>query len=269
MVVRYRATLAYDGSAYAGFQRQAEGRRTIQGEVERAIAQVTGQQVTVIGAGRTDTGVHAEGQVIAFDVAWQRDDETLLKALNATLPDDIALQDIRQHEGFHPRFDAVARIYRYTLVQTSQRQPLMRHRGWHIYGELDVGAVRQASSLLMGRHDFAAFGHAPQGDNTVREVLRSEWKTEETQTGVLHVYHVEANAFLQHMVRRIVGVLVEVGRGRLSLDAFREALTSGVMVNGVTLAPPQGLVLESVRYPSDEELQARRGRRPSEGFEDV
>lgn len=268
-MARYRATLAYDGSAYVGFQRQAEGRRTIQGEVERAIAQVTGQQVTVVGAGRTDTGVHAEGQVIAFDVPWRRDDETLLKALNATLPDDIALQDIRQHEGFHPRFDAVARIYRYTLVQTPQRQPLMRHRAWHIFGELDVAPVRQACALLVGWHDFAAFGHAPQGDNTVREVLRSEWFTQEMPTGILYVYHIEANAFLQHMVRRIVGVLVEVGRGRLSLDRFREALVSGVMVNGVTLAPPQGLVLESVRYPSDEELQERRGRRPSEGFEDV
>jgi tRNA pseudouridine38-40 synthase len=269
VVARYRATLAYDGSAYVGFQRQAEGRRTIQGEVERAIAQVTGQQVTVIGAGRTDTGVHAEGQVIAFDVSWRRDDETLLKALNATLPDDIALQDIRQHEGFHPRFDAVARIYRYTLVQAPQRQPLMRHRAWHIFGDLDVGSVREACVLLVGVHDFAAFGHAPQGDNTVREVLRSEWETDDTHTSVLHVYHIEANAFLQHMVRRIVGVLVEVGRGRLSLDAFRKALTSGAMVNGVTLAPPHGLVLESVRYPLDEELQERRGRRPSEGFEDV
>ncbi len=269
MVVRYRAMLAYDGSAYVGFQRQAAGRRTIQGEVEAAIAQVTGQQVTVVGAGRTDTGVHAEGQVIAFDVEWRRDDETLLKALNATLPDDIALQDIRQHEGFHPRFDAVARIYRYTLVQTQQRQPLMRHRAWHIFGEMDVAAVWQACALLVGVHDFAAFGHAPQGDNTVREVLRSEWVTQAASYGKCHIYRIEANAFLQHMVRRVVGVLVEVGRGRLSLDHFQRALRSGVMVNGVTLAPPHGLVLESVRYPDDEELQARRGRRPSEGFEDV
>lgn len=269
MVARYRATLAYDGSVYVGFQRQAGDLRTIQGEVERAIAQVTGQQVTVIGAGRTDTGVHAEGQVIAFDVEWRRDDETLMRALNATLPEDIALQDIRQHEGFHPRFDAATRIYRYTLVSAAQRQPLLRKGAWRLMGALDDDAIQDACKLLLGKHDFGAFGHAPQGDNTVREVYRSEWVTDAMPYGKRHVYHVEANAFLQHMVRRIVGMLVEVGRGRMSLATFHDALTSGVMVNGVTLAPPQGLVLESVRYPSDEELQERRGRRPSEGFEDV
>jgi tRNA pseudouridine38-40 synthase len=269
MVARYRATLAYDGSIYVGFQRQAGGLRTIQGEVESAIAQVTGQQVTVVGAGRTDTGVHAEGQVIAFDVEWRRDDKTLMRALNATLPEDIALQDIRQHEGFHPRFDAVARIYRYTLVSAAQRQPLLRKGAWRLTGALDDRAIRDACECLLGRHDFGAFGHAPQGDNTVREVYRSEWVTQAMPHGKHHVYHIEANAFLQHMVRRIVGMLVEVGRGRMSVAIFQDALANGVMVNGVTLAPPQGLVLESVRYPSDEELQERRGRRPSEGFEDV
>jgi tRNA pseudouridine38-40 synthase len=269
MVTRYRATLAYDGSAYVGFQRQAGGRRTIQGELERAIALVTGQRVTVIGAGRTDTGVHAEGQVIAFDVGWQRDDETLMRALNATLPGDIALQDIRQHTGFHPRFDAVARVYRYTIVQASQRQPLLRDRSWQLSASLDDTAVRRACACLIGTHDFAAFGHAPQGDNTVRVVRRSEWVAHTTPYGRMCLYHVEANAFLQHMVRRIVGMLVEVGRGRLNVADFEAALASGKMVNGVTLAPPQGLVLESVRYPADEELEGRRGRRPSEGFEDV
>src|SRR5262245_56052776 len=117
MVIRYRATLAYDGTAYLGFQRQAGNAPTIQAAVETAITAVTGQQVTVIGAGRTDTGVHALGQVIAFDVDWSHSPEELMRALNALLPEDIALQSITRQPGFHPRFDATSRVYRYYILQ--------------------------------------------------------------------------------------------------------------------------------------------------------
>jgi tRNA pseudouridine38-40 synthase len=264
MTARYRATLAYDGGAYQGFQRQTPAKPSIQAAVERAIGQVTGQAATVHGAGRTDTGVHAEGQVIAFDVEWRHSDEALLRALNANLPDDIALQDIRQHEGFSPRFDAVARIYRYTILQAVQRQPLLRQRVWQVYGTLDDAGMAEAASLLLGTHDFAAFGQPPQGTNTVRVVYRSEWNMRLLPQGSLCAYHIEANAFLKHMVRRIVGMLVEVGRGSISLAEFRQIMHSGVLAGGVTLAPPQGLVLESVRYPSDKDLLSRRGIRPSE-----
>ncbi len=264
MVARFRATLAYDGSAYKGFQRQAGNTPTIQGVVESAIEKVTQQRVTVIGAGRTDTGVHAEGQVISFDVVWRHDDETLLRAINANLPDDIALQNIRQHEGFHPRFDAVARVYRYTVVQAAQRQPLLRCRAWQIMRPLDDASMVEAASLLVGVHDFAAFGKPPQGTNTVREIYRSQWDTKPTQYGIMHEYRIEATAFLQHMVRRIVSSLIAVGQGTLTLDQFSGALTSGEMLDGVTLAPPHGLVLEAVRYPTDEQLMGRRGRRPPE-----
>ena len=269
MTARYRAVLAYDGGAYQGFQRQAGETPTVQYAVERAIAQVTGQPVTVIGAGRTDTGVHAEGQVIAFDVVWQHSDETLLRALNAVLPDDIALQSIRQHTGFHPRFDAVARLYRYTLVQSSQRQPLLRQRAWWVQTPLDVDLMQAASACLVGRHDFAAFGKPPQGSNTVRELYRSEWMISGSRWGTINEYHVEANAFLQHMVRRIVGALYEVGRGARTLSAFEQTLVSGQAWEGVTLAPAHGLVLEAVRYPTDAIETGRRGRRPPEDMEDV
>lgn len=268
MVVRYRATLAYDGRAYVGFQRQAGEHPTIQGTIEAAIAHVTGQTVTVIGAGRTDTGVHAEGQVIAFDVDWRHGDRVLLRALNATLPPDIALQDIRQQAGFHPRFDAEARLYRYTLVQAAQRQPLWRQQAWQIADDLDADAMAAAAAVLMGEHDFAAFGKPPYGTNTRRTVYRSAWTAQPMPFGWLRLYHIEANAFLQHMVRRIVGVLVEVGRGNMRHEAFVTALTNGVMMNGVTLAPPQGLVLEAVRYPDDETLLSKRGRRPLEDWND-
>jgi len=239
--VRYRATVAYEGTAYLGFQRQAGDTPTIQGRLEQAVAAVTQQTAAVIGAGRTDTGVHALGQVIAFDVEWRHSDDALLNAMNANLPDDIALQDIARQPGFHPRFDASSRIYVYQLNQALYRQPLLRYRAWHVRGELDGDAMQQAADMLLGRHDFAAFGKPPQGENTVRTVFQSQW-THET----LWMYRIEADAFLQHMVRRIVGTLVDVGRGMMTLAQF-EAAFKGAKLAG-TLAPPHGLTLIEVKY---------------------
>lgn len=223
-MTRYRATLAYDGTAYQGFQRQAGSTPTIQRALEQALARVTGQAVTVTGAGRTDAGVHAAGQVIAFDAAWRHSDADLLRALNAVLPGDIALQDIAQQPGFHPRFDALARLYTYDVLNAAQRQPLLRCRAWHVWTPLDRGALAAAAALLLGEHDFATFGQPPQGTNTVRTVLRSEWAARPVSGGALLTYSVEANAFLQHMARRMVGMLVEVGRGALSVAQFEAAL---------------------------------------------
>jgi tRNA pseudouridine38-40 synthase len=263
-IVRYRATLAYDGTAYNGFQRQAEGIPTIQGAVEAAIAAVTGQTVTVIGAGRTDTGVHAEGQVIAFDVAWKHSGEALLNAVNAVLPDEIAMSDLASlgevvagDRGFHPRFDATARVYRYTVYPAPQRNPLLWHRAWHVRAALNVEAMQAAAALLLGEHDFGAFGLPPHGENTVRNIVRSEWD----QDGALLIYHVEANAFLQHMVRRIVGGLVTVGRGAMTVDAFDAMFRGGQIVAKIPLAPPGGLVLEQVKYAG---RQPKAARRPEE-----
>lgn len=247
-MARYRATLAYDGTAYQGFQRQIEGVPTIQVAVEQAIATITGQPVVVVVAGRTDAGVHATGQVIAFDVEWRHTEVELLKAVNSRLPDDIALQDLRQHEGFHPRFDARSRTYRYTVLQTEQRQPLMWRYAWHIYRPLDYNAMQAAAQMLIGRHNFAAFGNPPQGDNTVRDMFRSEWARDTVDSGTRHVYTVEATAFLQHMVRRIVGMQVNVGLGRLDLNSFRRIFESGDLWQAKMLAPPQGLVFANARY---------------------
>ena len=255
----YRATLAYDGTAYNGFQRQASGIPTVQCAVEAAVEAATGQTVTVIGAGRTDTGVHAEGQVIAFDVAWKHSAEALLNAVNAVLPDDIALSDLAVLEEvagkrrFHPRFDATARVYRYTVYPAPQRSPLMRNRAWHVRAALDAAAMQRAAGLLIGKHDFGAFGWPPHGENKVREVARSEWSASER----LLIYRVEANAFLQHMVRRIVGALVTVGRGGLTVDEFEAVFRGGKIVARFPLAPPQGLVLEQVKYPGWQPQVAR------------
>ena len=248
MTARYRATLAYDGTAYNGFQRQAGETPTIQAAVEAAIAAVTGQTVTVIGAGRTDTGVHATGQVIAFDVAWKHDDEDLLRALNATLPDDIALQDIGRQAGFHPRFDAVSRVYKYSVVQAARRQPLLRQRAWHLREPLDEEPMAWAAMLLLGEHDFATFGSPPRGESTVRLVMESAWTRRKRLYGWEWTYTIEANAFLQHMVRRVVGTLVDVGRGARTLSEFEAGFRSADPAQAGTLAPPHGLVLETVKY---------------------
>ena len=249
---RFRATLAYDGTAYIGFQRQTDP-RTVQGTLERAIQQVTKQEVTVIGAGRTDTGVHAIGQVITFGVVWKHSDDILLKAINAALPNDIALQNLTRLTGdastFNPRFDAVKRLYRYTLYESRQRQPLLTRFAWQVYPSLNDGAMRQASALLIGTHDFGAFGKPPKGgDNTVRTVYRSEWIPQPETFGVRWEYVVEANGFLQHMVRRIVGMVVDVGRGWTTVEQFETAFRNARIDHAVTVAPPQGLVLEHVTY---------------------
>lgn len=248
MPARFRATLSYDGTDYLGFQRQASGSPTIQGTVEKVIAAVTGQEVTIIGAGRTDTGVHAVGQVIAFDVEWKHPDEDLLRAINATLPDDIALQDIAQQPGFHPRFDALSRVYQYYILRSRWRQPLVRDRAWHIYGDLDGDQMQVAAAMLIGTHDFATFGQPPQGENTVREVIHSLWSVRYESFGTVMVYHIEANAFLQHMVRSIVGTLVDVGRGKITLPDFERKFKSANRSEAGTMAPPHGLVLEEVLY---------------------
>lgn len=246
---RYRARLAYDGTAYFGFQRQAGDTPTVQDAVERAIAQTTGQPVTIMSAGRTDTGVHASGQVIAFDVAWAHDDHALLRAINIRLPDDIALQDIRQQPGFHPRYDALSRCYEYTILRADQRHPLMNRHTWQIHWRIDLEIMQQAAKILIGTHDFASFGKPPQGENTVRHVMQSEWRLQPHTHGDLFVYQIRATAFLYHMVRHIVGTLVKVGRGKLSLTEFEAIFRAADLSLTKAMAPPQGLVLTDVAYP--------------------
>jgi tRNA pseudouridine38-40 synthase len=248
--MKYRAIVAYDGTRYQGFQRQAAGIPTIQGRVEQAIQAITGHAATVVGAGRTDAGVHATGQVIAFDLqeeVWKHSTNALLNALNANLPDDIALQSLVEEpdDRFHPRFSASSRMYEYTLLTTAQRQPLLSRRVWHVRQPLDIEAMQQAAKLLIGEHDFATFGQPPAGTNTVRYVFRSEWEAK----GACWIYRVQATAFLQHMVRRMVGMTVDVGRGRLSIEHFEADFQAADLTRAKTLAPPQGLVLVAVDYP--------------------
>ena len=249
-VARYRAVLAYDGTRYYGFQRQAGDTPTIQGAVESALARVTGQQVTITGAGRTDTGVHATGQVIAFDVAWRHTAYDLWRALNANLPDDVALQTLDVADpAFHPRFDARSRAYIYHLYVAPVRQPLLNGHAWHLALRQppDLAAMQAAASVLLGEHDFGAFGSPPQGENTVRRVFRSAITGEGGDPPQVR-YEVEANAFLYRMVRRLVNALVQVGTGRLTLDDFEVAFRAADAGWPNPPAPPQGLCLVKVSY---------------------
>lgn len=250
--MRYRGTLAYDGTNFQGFQRQKDGVPTVQSAVEVAIAHFNrGVRVPVIPAGRTDTGVHATGQVIAFDLDWKHDARALLRAINSKLPLSIALHDLSEADpDFHPRFDAQRRQYRYTIVVSPVRQPLIRNRAWVVWYDLDLAALEAAAAEIIGQRDFAALGTPPQGNNTVRSVFVSEWAASEREEGAQLVYTIEANAFLYRMVRRTVGMLIDVGRGALTVDDLRVVLETAQIATGVTVAPPQGLVLTQVTYRS-------------------
>ncbi|MCD4686693.1 MAG: tRNA pseudouridine(38-40) synthase TruA [Anaerolineae bacterium] len=251
-VRRYRAVLAYDGTRYRGFQRQAGDTPTVQGALEAAIQRVTQQAVTIIGAGRTDTGVHATGQVVVFDAAWRHPTEALWRAINANAPDDIALQSLNDTDAaFHPRFDARSRTYEYTLYVAPVRQPILNNWAWHVPARaLDLDLMQHAAHLLLGSHDFATFGQPPQGDNTVREMLHSEFTPVRAlrPEGRVIRYTIAANAFLYRMVRRIMGALVRVGSGQVTLDAFETAFRAADKTWSNQTAPARGLCLTTVTY---------------------
>jgi tRNA pseudouridine38-40 synthase len=248
-MARYQVILAYDGTAFAGFQRQASP-RTVQGEVETALRTLGWQGSTILSAGRTDTGVHASGQVIAFDFAWGHPTQALRKALNANLPADIAAQAVNEVEGdFHPRFSARTRRYVYQIFSQAERIPLWEHSNWRTWPAPDLDALQAAAATLPGDHDFRAFG-SPQkrGSSTVRTVFRAEWQEFSLHPGLPGLrFEIVANAFLYHMVRRLVFTQVLVGQGRISMQEWANGLQDGQLLTP-GLAPAQGLVLAEVIY---------------------
>ena len=243
--MRYRALLAYEGTAYQGFQWQLGG-PTVQGELERALERVTQQSVRVSAAGRTDAGVHATGQVVAFDVVWQHPVPELHRALNALLPGDIsALRLESAPPEFHPRYDARSRIYRYTVLNQPWRNPLLRSVTFHVREPVDVDAMHQAAQGLVGCHDFIAFGRCIQDRSHTRRHVFSAgcWRE-----GPLVHFEIEANAFLRGMVRRLMGTLLRVGQGRCSIADFVAILMTGAESEVGPTAPPHGLCLRQVVY---------------------
>ena len=225
----------------------------MQGELEKALSKLGWTGSSVIMAGRTDTGVHATGQVVSFDLDWTHTDEDLARALNATLPPDVAVQKAQViHAKFHARFDATSRRYRYKLYYQSVRQPIRESFAWRVWPALDVEKLCTTAQLFLGRHDFSAFGSptTPKG-NTVRTVIKAEWM--QTEKDEWH-FEVQADAFLYRMVRRLVFVQVAVAQGKVSAEAIAHALAnpakalSGSEKVPAGLAPAHGLTLVEVKY---------------------
>ncbi len=241
---RFKAVIEYDGTGFVGFQVQRIG-RTVQGELERVLQQVTQQQTRVVGAARTDSGVHASGQVVHFDVAWPHPVADLQRACNALLDDDVVLLTLELAKpGFHARYSACSRQYVYSIDNRYVRSPLRDRYAAYERRPLDVPAMDRASAYLIGRHDFYAFGWPPRGDNTVRTVYRAGCRRE----GDMVYVDIEANAFLRKMVRRIVGNLILVGTHDMSHEEFVGLLELKHRRIPGAPAPAQGLDLVKVNY---------------------
>jgi tRNA pseudouridine38-40 synthase len=250
-MARYQIILAYDGTDFNGFQRQATGsqNRTVQGVVEDALRRLKWPGGKLLAAGRTDSGVHAHGQVIAFDLDWAHPPLALQAALNANLPLDVAIQAVHPvADDFHPRYDALSRCYRYQIYCQPVRDPLRDRYAWRVWPALQVDRLERAAAYLPGTHDFAAFGTPPRaGSSTVRNVLRAEWRYSQEELS----FEIEANAFLFHMVRRLVGFQVAIGQGMADVERLVEALQGGPCPVVQYLAPPQGLTLLRAVYSND------------------
>jgi tRNA pseudouridine38-40 synthase len=242
-----RLVIQYDGTDFHGWQKQP-GLRTIQGTIEDAIFRISREKPKLIGSGRTDSGVHARGQVANFQTAASLPPAAWLKALNANLPPDVAVVRVDPApDDFHARHCAIGRTYEYRLIRRTIRSPLDHRFSWHVPRPLDLSAMRKASGLLRGRHDFTSFSTAgSETQNRMVDLRRlSIGRSEE-----FLFFTLEASHFLWHMVRNIVGLLVEIGLGRIHPGKTRQFLGARDRRSvPVAPAPPQGLCLIKVRYP--------------------
>jgi tRNA pseudouridine38-40 synthase len=250
LTVRFRITLAYDGTDFEGWQSQAGGRpaRTVQGVVEEALERLAGGagRVAVDGAGRTDAGVHAEGQVATFDLTRSMEAEELRRALNGLLPEDVrVLASATAPPGFHARKSAVSKLYRYVMDTGPVQLPQRRRYAGHVPWILDAAAVAETAALVVGRHDFASLASAGgSATTTTRTVIRSEARFE----GPTLVYEVEADGFLRKMVRSLVGGLVAAGRGAATPERLASALETRDRRAWPEPAAARGLTLVRVDY---------------------
>jgi tRNA pseudouridine38-40 synthase len=243
---RLRLVVEYDGTDFSGWQRQPT-ERTVQGVLEDAVREMTGETVFIRGAGRTDAGVHADGQVCSLDLdADNIPTHGLLRGLNSILPADLALIDVAEAApDFDARFSARGKVYRYTVWTHLVRSPRRARDAWHVRHPVDVEAIRAAATLLVGEHDFRAFRAADCDRRTTRRIVR---RLDVDRDGALLSLEVEATAFLKNMVRILVGTLVDVGRGRIGAEAIPHMLETGDRAAGGMTAPAHGLTLLRVIY---------------------
>lgn len=264
--IRVCALVSYDGTDYCGSQFQANA-PTIQGELEKALHELLGVERRLVASGRTDTGVHASGQVIAVSVPWRHSLVDLQRAWTRYLPSDIVLNRLSlAPDDFHPRYSAASRSYRYTVVAQAKPQahpaqkfmPLHERFALYVPMLLDVDSMNEAAQrFLVGEHDFASYGQAPHGDNTVRRVMSAEWRIVENglwplkaneQTQCLS-FTITATAFLRQMVRNLVGTLLQVGKNKREVDDVKRILLARDRSQSGPPAAAKGLVLEHVEYP--------------------
>jgi tRNA pseudouridine38-40 synthase len=255
--MRYiRLLIEYEGTNYHGWQSQKSG-GTIQDLICAALFGITGEQVKLIGASRTDAGVHALGQVAIFGTDSSLESEVIMRALNAKLPPDIRILDAKETDGdFHPRYRAIKKSYFYLLSTDRRHSAFLYRYVWYVTGELNMNAVKEAASVILGEHDFSSFrGSGCGARHPVRtvnsaDILRLEELSFMTARikGDFVKIRIEANAFLRHMVRNIVGTLVEVGRGKISPAEFRQILESCDRKTAGPTAPAKGLFLDKITY---------------------
>ena len=245
---RYQIILAYDGTDFLGFQRQEPATRTVQLVVEQALQQIGWQGSSILAAGRTDTGVHASGQVITVDHTWAHSEEALLRALNANLPPDVAVRAVKKvPPEFHPRFDAHRRSYTFRVADDPVPHPLRDRYVWRLEIPVKFDLLQEAASILSGMYDCAAFGKPPKtGGSTVRRIYSAVW---EHISADMYYFHITANAFLYHMVRRIVYLQALVGQERLTVAELKAGIDLQIELPG-GLAAPSGLFLTHVDYES-------------------
>lgn len=243
-MTRYAMLVEFDGTAYSGWQVQRDV-PTIQGQLESALVQLTQEAVRVVGAGRTDAGVHARGQVAHFDVTKVRHpSDVYIRGLNSYLPADILVRDVTEVPAdFHARFDAVRRHYRYEICP--EPTAIGREYHWYVSTDLETDLLEASAALIPGEHDFTSFMHAQSStENTICDIVTSAWTIGEQTLR----YEIAGNRFLHNMVRCLVGTMVEVARGRYTVDEFRAFLMAPDREAPVYRAPAHGLFLEAVSY---------------------
>jgi tRNA pseudouridine38-40 synthase len=243
----FKIVIEYDGTAYQGWQRQNEG-TTIQGTIEAALETMIKKPVTVLGSGRTDAGVHALNQVANFRADTKLTPEIFKRGLNSLLPPDIVIKDCAVvDDAFHARYSAWSKVYQYRILNRSTPAALFRQYAWHIKKPLDLNAMSKAIACLKGQHDFSAFEAtgSPRSD-AVRTVIDANLAEKDADGYV--VLSIEANGFLRHMVRNVVGTMVDVGLGKLSPEGFEDILMAKDRKKAGITAPAHGLVLKEVRY---------------------
>jgi tRNA pseudouridine38-40 synthase len=242
---RYQLILAYDGTLFSGYQRQGR-ERTVQLVLEEALRQLDWPERSILCAGRTDTGVHATGQVVSFGLEWRHSLSDLRNALNARLPEDMSILDAKvANAEFHPRFDALSRTYEYRIYFSPARNPLKDRIAWRLWPRIENDRLQEAAPCFLGIHDFSSFGKAMKpGGSTVREVHESDWLLSEE--GDIK-YRVTANAFLYHMIRRFVWQQILYASGRITLDTLKEGIDRAAPLPS-GMAPPNGLTLVKVSY---------------------